>query len=79
MHYISPTPGTCPSPEDPIHPLLRKLLASEDPAEFEEISLQLRSMLHERIEQLRKQAQSLKPKEHKVERRKRKRTDGNRP
>ncbi len=65
--------------EDPIHPLLRKLLASEDPAEFEEISLQLRSMLHERIEQLRTQAQSLEAKEQRVDRRKRKRNGSNRP
>lgn len=79
MHYIYPYLGRAQRLEDPIQPLLRKLLASEDPAEFEEISLQLRSMLHERIEQLRKQAQSLKSKAQKVERRKRKRTDGNEP
>jgi len=65
--------------EDPIHSLLRKLLATEDPGEFEKLSLQLRSMLHERIEQLRADAQALKAKEQKAEQRKRKRNGGNRP
>ena len=64
---------------DPIHPLLQKLLATEDPAEFEDISRQLRSMLHERIEQLRSQARELKNKEQKVERRKRRRNGSNKP
>ena len=65
--------------EDPIHPLLRKLLATDDPVEFEEVSLQLRSMLHQRIEQLRADAQALKAKEQKLERRRRRRNDGNKP
>jgi hypothetical protein len=65
--------------EDPIHPLLRKLLATDDPVEFEKIGLQLRSMLHERIEALRADAQALKNKERKAERRKRKRNGGTKP
>ncbi|HXJ87507.1 MAG TPA: hypothetical protein VMS18_11870 [Candidatus Binatia bacterium] len=47
--------------DDPIHALLKKLLATNDLVEFDSLSAQLRSMLHERIEQLRKDAKSLKP------------------
>ena len=78
MHYSGPTDAL--TLDDPLHPLLRKLLATEDPAEFEELSLQLRTMLHNRIEQLRLEAkQVLKPTAPpKPERRKRKR-NGNKP
>ena len=65
--------------EDPLHPLLRKLLATEDAGEFEKLSHDLRSMLHERIEELRKDAQELQSKIRKDERRKRKRNGGNTP
>ena len=65
--------------EDPLHPLLKKLLATEDPAEFERLSHDLRTMLHERIEELRRDAQALQSKVKKTERRKRKRNDGNAP
>lgn len=47
--------------DDPIHALLKKLLATDDLVEFDSLSVQLRSMLHERIEQLRREAKSLKP------------------
>lgn len=57
--------------DDPIHTLLKKLLATDDLVEFEELSRQLRSMLHERIEQLRNEAKSLKPRARTPERRKR--------
>ena len=57
--------------DDPIHKLLKKLIATDDLVEFDALSLQLRSMLHERIEHLRNEAKSLKPKLTPVERRKR--------
>ena len=65
--------------EDPLHPLLKKLLQTQDPTEFEKLSVELRSLLHERIEALRKDAQSLKSKAIAAERRKRRRNGGNKP
>jgi hypothetical protein len=65
--------------EGPLHPLLRKLLATENPVEFEKLSHELRTMLHDRIEALRKDAQALQSKARKAERRKRKRNNGNAP
>ena len=65
--------------EDPLHPLLKKLLQTQDPAEFGQLSVELRSMLHERIEALRKDAQALKSKAIRTERRKRRRNEGNKP
>jgi len=47
--------------DDPIHLLLKKLLATEDLVEFDAISLELKTQLHERVERLRKDAQGLKP------------------
>lgn len=47
--------------DDPIQKLLKQLLATDDPVEFDALSTQLRSLLHERIEKLRKEARSLKP------------------
>ena len=57
--------------DDPIHKLLKELLATDDVVEFDALSVQLRSMLHERIEQLRNDTKSLKTKLTPVERRKR--------
>ena len=57
--------------DDPIHKLLKKLLATNDLVEFDELSRQLSSMLHERIEQLGNEAKSLKPRVRTPERRKR--------
>jgi hypothetical protein len=59
------------SVDDSIHKLLKKLLATDDPVEFDALSIQLRSLLHERIEQLRKEARSLKPNTKVSDRRKR--------
>lgn len=57
--------------DDPIHKLLKKLLATDDLVEFDALSRQLRSMLHDHIELLRNEAKSLKPKIRTPERRKR--------
>jgi len=54
-------------------------LATEDHAEFEKLSHELRTMLHDRIEALRKDAQALQSKTRKTERRKRRRNGGNAP
>lgn len=56
--------------DDPIHKLLKKLLASDDPVEFDGLSRQLRTVLHDRIEQLRRDAKSLRPKHRPAEPRK---------
>lgn len=58
---------------DPIHNVLKKLLATEDLAEFDALSAQLRSMLHERIERLRKEAKSLNSNGRNVDRQRRSR------
>lgn len=72
MDYSFRNSGQVPDiVDDPIHKLLKKLLATDDLVEFDALSLQLRSMLHERIEQLRHEAKSLRPKVTPVERRKR--------
>lgn len=68
MNYIGPRDVR--HLEDPLHPLLDRLLATQDAAEFRNLSIELRSMLHERIESLRKDAQSLAKN---IERRKRRR------
>ena len=65
--------------DDPIHKLLKKLLATDDPAEFDGLSRQLRTVLHDRIEQLRKEAKSLKPKQRTTESRKRLRNGAETP
>ena len=65
--------------DDPIHKLLKKLLATDDLVEFDALSLQLRTMLHERIEHLRNDAKSLKPKLNSPERRKRPRNGAKKP
>lgn len=59
--------------DDPIHNVLQKLLATEDLAEFDALSAQLRSMLHERIERLRKEAKSLNSNGRNVDRQRRSR------
>lgn len=65
--------------EDPIHKLLKNLLATDDPLEFDDLSRQLRTVLHDRIEQLRQDAKSLKPKQRSEERRKGPRHGTNKP
>jgi len=65
--------------DDVVHKLLKKLLATEDVAEFDALSLQLRSLLHERIEELRKEAKSLKPKSKIPDRRKAPRNGATKP
>lgn len=65
--------------DDPIHNLLKKLLATEDVREFDALSTELRLLLHERIEQLRKDAKSLQAKPQRVERRKRPRDGAYKP
>ena len=73
-------PNLTPSPvEDQIQRLLKKLLATEDAEEFETLSRELKAALHERIEQLRTEAQGLKLKTQESERRKRPRNDKNKP
>ena len=62
--------------EDYIHRLLQKLLATEDLAEFEALSTELKTALHERVESLRRHAQGLRPKAAPRERRKVPRIDG---
>jgi hypothetical protein len=64
--------------DDPIQKILKKLLATNDPLEFDALSSHLRTMLHERIEKLRKEARSLKP-SHATERRNRPRSERNKP
>jgi len=66
--------------DDPIHLLLKKLLATEDLVEFDAISLELKTKLHERIEALREQAKGLRsdPAESHA-RRKRTKDGGNNP
>ena len=62
MNYSSSSTATVSdSVDDPIQKLLKTLLATDDVAEFDSLCAQLRSLLHERIEQLRKDAKSLKP------------------
>lgn len=56
--------------DDTIRNLLKKLLATDDVVEFDALSSELRSMLHERIEQLRNEAKSLKPRLRTPEQRK---------
>lgn len=65
--------------EDPIQQLLKRLLATQDTAEFEELSRELKSALHERVEKLRKEAQGLKEQSAAAERRKRPRNGKNKP
>jgi len=63
-----------------IQGLLKKLLATEDAAEFDQLSNELKSALHARIEQLRKDARGLKTgKIVEADRRKRPRNDKNKP
>lgn len=71
-------PAPCPV-EDQIQRLLRKLLATEDAEEFETLSRELKTALHERIEQLRNEARGLKSKTIESERRKRPRNGKNKP
>jgi len=63
-----------------IQGLLKKLLATEDAAEFDQLSNELKSALHARIEQLRKEARGLKTgKVVEADRRKRPRNGKNKP
>ena len=91
-YRIHPTPRTsfdelqcsdryktpCPV-DDQIQRLLKKLLATEDPAEFEVLSHDLKAALHERIEKLRKDARGLNSKGVDRDRRKRPRNGKNKP
>jgi len=63
--------------EDHIQSLLKKLLATEDAEEFETLSRELKTALHERIEKLREDARGLKDVES--DRRKRPRNSKNKP
>jgi hypothetical protein len=45
--------------DDPIHILLKELLAAKEPAAIDRLSLELRTALHERISAIRRQARSL--------------------
>jgi len=63
--------------EDQIQSLLKKLLATEDAEEFETLSQELKTALHERIEKLRADARGLNTLES--ERRKRPRSGKNKP
>jgi len=65
--------------DDPIQNLLKKLLTTDDVAEFDSLCVQLRSLLHERIELLRKDAKSLKPNTKITDRRKRPRNGAPKP
>jgi hypothetical protein len=80
VNYISPTAQRLPdNVDDLIHKLLSKLLATDDPVEFDSLSRQLRTVLHDRIEQLRKDAKSLKSKLRSSDRRKSPRNGTNNP
>jgi len=80
VDYSFSTPATVSdSVDDPIQKLLKKLLATDDAAEFDALCAQLRSLLHERIEQLRKDAKSLKPNTKVSDRRKRPRNGAAKP
>jgi predicted nucleic acid-binding Zn-ribbon protein len=65
--------------EDQIQRLLKKLLATEDAEEFETLSRELKTALHERIEKLRDEARALKLKAGESDRRKRPRNGKNKP
>lgn len=62
--------------DDPIYLLLKGLLETDEPAEFDALSEELKSALHERVENLRHQARSLKEKYSDLECRKRPRNNG---
>ena len=68
----------CPV-DDQIQVLLKKLLATEDLQEFEALSGQLKTALHDRIEKLRKDARGLTSKPGETERRKRPRSAKDKP
>ena len=59
--------------------MLEKLLVTEDLVEFQALSMQLRSMLHERVENLRNDAKTLKSTAKPAERRKRPRDGPKKP
>jgi hypothetical protein len=66
--------------DDPIHLLLKKLLATEDLVEFDALSLELRTKLHDRVDRLRKEAQALTRNPSDPEgRRRRPKDGGNKP
>jgi len=65
--------------EDQIQRLLKKLLATEDAAEFETLSRELKTALHERIEKLREEARDLKLKTGESDHRKSPRSGKNKP
>lgn len=80
MDYSGRTAIPCAySVEDHIQSLLKKLLATEDAEEFEALSRELKTALHERIEKLREDARGLKSQTVENERRKRPRTFKNKP
>ena len=65
--------------DDQIQVLLKKLLATEDLEEFEVLSRQLKTALHERIEKLREDARGLASNPGETERRKRPRSAKDKP
>jgi hypothetical protein len=80
VNYSSSSTATVSdSVDDPIQKLLKTLLATDDVAEFDSLCARLRSLLNERIEQLRKDAKSLKPNTKISDRRKRPRNGAPKP
>lgn len=65
--------------DDYIQKLLKKLLATEDLAEFDELSLQLKSALRGRIDALREQARALKAMSNQASDKKRPTNGGKKP
>jgi len=65
--------------DDQIQDLLKKLLATEDLAEFEVLSRDLKAALHDRIEKLRLEARKLNSKSSEDDRPKRPRNGKNKP
>ncbi len=65
--------------DDQVQSLLKKLLATEDPDEFEVLSRDLKTALHERIEKLRNDARGLKSQPGDIDRGKRPRNGKNKP
>lgn len=62
--------------DDPIHILLKELLAAKEPAEIDRLSVELRTALHERISAIRRQARSLTAYEPASDRKKHTRRNG---
>ena len=62
--------------DDPIHILLKELLAAKEPREVDRLSLELRTALHERISAIRRHARSLTAFEPSSDRKKHTRRNG---